>query len=57
MLYSRVLYRHKILLVTLLAGPGLANFVSAAGKLYVNNISIFFCSADTLLSRVPDPVC
>ena len=54
--YSRQLYRHKIFAVTASAGPGSANFVTAAGNAYVNNIPILFLPADTFATRQPDPV-
>ncbi|WP_461214444.1 3D-(3,5/4)-trihydroxycyclohexane-1,2-dione acylhydrolase (decyclizing) [Lacticaseibacillus sp. GG6-2] len=54
--YSRQLQRRKIFAVTASAGPGSANFLTAAGNAYVNSIPVLFLPADTFASRQPDPV-
>ena len=54
--FAREKLRRKIFAVTASAGPGSANFVTAAGNAYVNNIPILILPADTFASRQPDPV-
>ena len=54
--YARENLRRKIFAVTASAGPGSANFVTAAGNAYVNNIPVLILPADTFASRQPDPV-
>ncbi|MCP0887494.1 3D-(3,5/4)-trihydroxycyclohexane-1,2-dione acylhydrolase (decyclizing) [Ligilactobacillus sp. WILCCON 0076] len=54
--FSRESLRKKVYAVTASAGPGSANFVTAAGNAYVNNIPLLILPADTFASRQPDPV-
>ncbi|WP_281165518.1 3D-(3,5/4)-trihydroxycyclohexane-1,2-dione acylhydrolase (decyclizing) [Liquorilactobacillus sicerae] len=54
--FAREKLRRKIFAVTASAGPGSANFVTAAGNAYVNNIPVLILPADTFASRQPDPV-
>lgn len=53
--FARENLRRKIFAVTASAGPGSANFVTAAGNAYVNNIPVLILPADTFASRQPDP--
>ncbi|WP_088825630.1 3D-(3,5/4)-trihydroxycyclohexane-1,2-dione acylhydrolase (decyclizing) [Listeria goaensis] len=48
--------RKKIFACTASAGPGSANFVTAAGTALANNIPVLFLPADTFATRQPDPV-
>lgn len=54
--YAREKLRRKIFAVTASAGPGSANFVTAAGNAYANNIPVLILPADTFATRQPDPV-
>ncbi|WP_239253699.1 3D-(3,5/4)-trihydroxycyclohexane-1,2-dione acylhydrolase (decyclizing) [Listeria ilorinensis] len=48
--------RKKIFACTASAGPGSANFITAAGTALANNIPVLFLPADTFATRQPDPV-
>lgn len=54
--FARENLKRKIYAVTASAGPGSANFLTAAGNAYANGIPVLILPADTFASRQPDPV-